>query len=190
MYVPVSDNGRQFYSQGFVVRFFKSDGNDWVANFELGLGGLSGVYDLPDKQDTVAVFANGTCYFMTPDNTTPIKTINGGFQQLLISDKQQLVLLDFIDVTVIEPDGQHWNSERISWDGFKDIKLVGDIISGLSYDPMDRNKEWIEFAFNLTTKEITDGSYRRYEFTPVGENVSSVNRKPVTKIDKQWWKFW
>jgi hypothetical protein len=188
MYVPVSDDGRQFYSQGFVVRFFKSDGSDWVANFELGLGGLSGVYELSDKPDTFVVFANGTCYFMTPDNTKPIKTINSGFQQLLFSDRHQLILLDSIDVTVIETDGQHWNSERISFDGFKDIKLDGNILSGLSFDPMDRNNEWIKFTFNITTKEITGGSYRRYEFTPVGENVSSMKLK--NEIDKPWWKIW
>lgn len=184
MYVPVSNDDKEFYSQGFVVRFFKSDGSDWVANFELGLGGLSGVYDLPDKPNTFVVFANGTCYFMTPENTKPIKTIKGGFQQLFFSDSHQIILLDFIDVTIIETDGQHWNSERISWDGFKDIKLIGDNLSGLSYDPMDKSNEWIVFVFNIKTKQITGGSYRRYEFTPVSENVESIKRK--TGAVKTW----
>lgn len=187
MYIPVSVSRKEFYSQGFVVRFFKSDGSDWVANFELGLGGLSGVYELPDKPDVLVVFADGTCYFMTPDSTRPIETINGGFQQLIISDKAQLVLIDYTDFTVIQPDGEHWSSERISFDGFKDVKLIGNLVSGLAFDPMDRNNEWTEFTLNIETKEITGGSYRRYDFTPINDNIESV--KPKSKTKRSWWKI-
>ena len=42
MYVPVSEDGEPFYSEGFVVRFYKSDGSEWVANFKPGWPFLAG----------------------------------------------------------------------------------------------------------------------------------------------------
>jgi hypothetical protein len=37
MYVPVTENGKPYYSEGFPVRFFKKDGSEWGANFEPGM---------------------------------------------------------------------------------------------------------------------------------------------------------
>jgi hypothetical protein len=187
MYVPVTTDGQPFYSEGFVVRFFKSDGSDWVANFQPGFGGHSGVYDLAEP-NKFAVFAKGTCYIMTTEDSKPLETLGGSFQQVLINKTRQLILIDVTDISVIEPTGQHWNSERISWDGFKDIKLIENVISGLSFDPMDRENEWISFTFDILTKEINGGSFRRYKFSPVGPNVKKIERKD--KEDKPWWKFW
>ena len=36
MYIPVTENDEAFYSEGFPVRFYKSDGTNWVANFKPG----------------------------------------------------------------------------------------------------------------------------------------------------------
>ena len=185
MYIPVTNDGQPFYSQGFVVRLYKSDGSNWVANFQLGLGGHSGVYELQEKSKFV-IFAGGNCYIMTPDSTKPLDRFGVAFQQVFISNQKELIVIDLTDITVIEPNGQHWDSERISWDGFKDLKLSESTISGLSFDPMDRKNEWIPFTFNIQTREITGGSYRRYEFTPIGKNVERVKRKDETP----WWKFW
>lgn len=189
MYIPVTDDGLPFHSEGFVVRFFKSDKSVWVANFQPGLGGHSGVYELQEL-NKFAVFARGTCYMMTTDNTRPLETFGGSFQQVLIGDQKQLIAIDQTDITIIEPTGHHWNSERISWDSFKDIKLTGGIVSGLSFDPMDRENEWIPFTFNIATKEITGGSFGRYEFIPVGPNVQKVERRDKKEKSKPWWKFW
>ena len=50
MYVPVTDTDEPFYSQGYPVRFYKSDGTTWVANFKPGWTGLNAVYDFNEQK--------------------------------------------------------------------------------------------------------------------------------------------
>lgn len=48
MYIPISEDGIPFYSEGYVVRFYKSDGTSWVANFKIDWTNFSGIYDFPE----------------------------------------------------------------------------------------------------------------------------------------------
>lgn len=32
---PIASDGKQFYLEGFVVRFYRWDASEWVANFEV-----------------------------------------------------------------------------------------------------------------------------------------------------------
>lgn len=34
LYVPISESGELFFSEGFIVRFLKKDASKWVANFK------------------------------------------------------------------------------------------------------------------------------------------------------------
>ena len=36
MYIPISETGEPFYSEGVAVRFYKKDGTAWVGNFATG----------------------------------------------------------------------------------------------------------------------------------------------------------
>lgn len=171
MYVPVTDNGEPFYSEGFPVRFYKTDGTEWVANFQQGLTDLKQVIELKNTQNLL-VIANGTCYLMNQNDTQPISVFGVGFNNIFKASKNRLVLQDQTDLTVIESDGSHWNTERISWDELKEIKVENNIVTGLSYDPMYDADEWVPFTYDLDTRTLTGGSYHR-----------SDNKKP-------WWKIW
>ena len=184
MYISVADNDESFYSEGFAVRFFKSDGTDWVANFKPGWTGLNAVYEFTDQQ-YILVIAGGTCYLMNPDEDKPKSTFGVGYETVIKNLDGRLILQDLTDLTVIEPNGEHWHTERISWDGIKDLKLERNLVSGLSFDPMNDKDEWVEFVVDLEKRNVKGGSFRQYEFKPVGE---SVQRKNDTK--KPWWKIW
>jgi len=73
MYIPVTDDDEPFFSEGLPIRFFKSDGTDWVANFKPGLTGLNKIYDFP-LLDRVIVIAGGLGYIMTCENEKPLGT--------------------------------------------------------------------------------------------------------------------
>jgi len=160
MYIPVSENGEQFYSEGFVVRFYKADGSDWVANFKPGWTDCCLVVDYPNS-NRIVVIAHGQCYIMTPDEQTPIDTFGVDIKEAITTDDNKIVLLDDIYVMLMDDKGIIWQSERISWDGIKDVQLQDNILTGLSYDPIDRNNEWIPFSVDLETKRVSGGSYRR-----------------------------
>ncbi|RPD45182.1 hypothetical protein [Paracnuella aquatica] len=171
MYVPVTDNGEPFYSEGFPVRFYRTDGTEWVANFQPGWTDLKKIIEF-DKTQNLLIIACGTCYIMNQNETKPIQVFGVGYSNIFSASNDRLVLQDQTDLTIIEPDGNHWHTERISWDGLKEIKVENSIITGLSYDPMHDADEWVPFSYDIDTKVLTGGSYHRYD-----------NKKP-------WWKLW
>jgi hypothetical protein len=158
MYTPISQDGIPFYSEGFVVRFYKSDGTSWVANFKPGYTNFNGVYDFPEIKRTV-IFAFGQCYIMADDGQKPVKALGVGFTHVFQADNNLLIGVDQTDFTVIEViTDKAWQSERVSWDGFKDISFSGDYVTGLACQPGEWD-EWKPFSFNYRTKAIIGGAY-------------------------------
>jgi len=45
MYIPITNFENEKYSEGYVVRFFKKDGTDWVTNFGKGWSNYSNVFE-------------------------------------------------------------------------------------------------------------------------------------------------
>ena len=82
MYIPVSESGELFYSEGFAVRFYRSDDTEWIANFQLGWTDLKEIYQLEDTSNLL-VIACGTCYLMNSDETKPISVFGVGFERVL-----------------------------------------------------------------------------------------------------------
>lgn len=161
MYIPVSENGQPFYSEGFVVRFFMSDGSSWVANFARGWMGTNAIFDYAEY-DRIIIVAGGKGYIMSPEEQTPISTFGGGIQYVFKTLQNQIAVTGELYVAIVDYTGVVWESERIFWDEIKDVKLEGNILSGLSYDPMDSVNEWKPFVLDLETKEITGGSFTPY----------------------------
>jgi len=172
MYIPVTENEEAFYSEGFAVRFYKLDGTNWVANFKPGWTDLKIIYELKDTSNLL-VIACGTCYLMNPEETKPISVFGVGYSTVFKTEDGRLVLQDQTDLTIVETNGNHWDTERISWDGLKDLKLENNIVTGLAYDPMNDADEWVNFTFDINVKTLTGGSYKIYE-----------------TINKPWWKVW
>ena len=187
MYIPVTGDDEPYYSQGLTVRFYKDDKSDWVANFKPGWTGFNAIFEFDNRQN-VLVIAGGTCYIMNPNYTKPIEVFGVGYETVIKTLGGRLILQDLTDISIIEPNGEHWDTERISWDGLKDLKLEGNLVTGLSFDPMNDKEEWVKFVVDLETRKVTGGSYRQYEFKTVGQNVESVHSKQGLK--KNWWKIW
>lgn len=176
MYVPVSNNGKPFYSEGFVVQFYKSDGSTWVANFQPGWTDLDSILELENSQN-ILVIAYGIGYLMNPDNTNPLEVFGLDYSKVLKAPNNRYILQGNTDLTIIEPDGNYWVTERISWDGIEDIEIDNNTIRGLSYFPTHSEEEWVKFSYNIETKILEGGSYQH------AEPINNETKKP-------WWKMW
>lgn len=55
MYVPITDNGEPFYSEGFPVRFYKLDQTEWVANFQPGWTELKQIIEFEKTQNLLII---------------------------------------------------------------------------------------------------------------------------------------
>ncbi len=116
---------------------------------------------------------------MNPEIHNPLEIIGNDFSAALKTNDNRLVLVGNVDLTIIESDGQHWTTERISWDGIKNVRIEGNIIYGLAYDiycssiSINNTQEWFEFHYDLEKKELVGGTYHEY-----------------AKKKKSWWTFW
>ncbi len=172
MYISVTENEEPFYSEGFPVRFYKTDGTNWVANFAPGWTDLKLIHELKGC-DNLLIIAFGTCYLMNSDDPKPISVFGVSYSTVFKSADNRLILQDQTDLTIVESNGNHWRTDRISWDGLKDLKIENNIVSGLSYNPMSDKDEWVSFTYDIDTKKLTGGSYYKYEI-----------------VKKPWWKLW
>ena len=178
MYIPIAADGKQFYSEGFVVRFYRLDTTEWVANFELGGTRLREVIEF-NNTSNLLIIADGTCYMMDPECSVPLFVFGGDYSKVIITEDQKFVLQNSIGLTIVEPNGTYWHSQRISWDGLADIMIDNGIVKGLSYDPTHDADEWVEFSYDVNSKELIGGSYNRSGFY----HSQSMKKKP-------WWKLW
>ncbi len=153
MAVSVSESGEDIFSEGFVVRFYRIDGTNWVANLERGISDLDGVYALAATH-TFLVVAGGTCYIMNPEDTKPISVFGWWYKAVFLTDDGRFVLYDPWGITVVEADGTYWHSERIALDGLKDVVVNGSIVKGLCCKPAG----WVPFAYDINTRTFLDGS--------------------------------
>lgn len=159
MAIPVTGYIFDYYSEGFVIRLYKDDGTSWIGNFQPGATLLNKIFPL--HNNLLLIIAGGECYIMNPDQTKPIFSFGDSYTQVFITEDGKIILPGDVDITVVEPNGAYWYSERISWDGFKDIRFDKNIISGYAYYPMTESEtnQWIYFSYDIETKTRIGGSY-------------------------------
>lgn len=172
MYIPVTEHEEPFYSEGFVVRFHKTDGTQWVANFKPGWTNLKAIIELTDSANLL-VIALGICYLMNPDQTKPLSVFGINYLTILTTENGKIILQAQTYLTIVEPNGAYWHTERISWNGLKELKIDKNIVTGFAYDPTNASNEWVKFSCNIRTKELIGGNYPRPD-----------------KIKKPKWRFW
>lgn len=172
MYVPVTADGDSFYfSTGFVVRFARSDGSHWVANFMPGWTDFNHIVELKLRSDLL-VIAGGAGYLMDPDEAKPLATFGIGYTGSFNASRDRIVLEDITDLTIVEANGTHWRTEQISWDGLRIKAVEGTLVSGVAYDPLYDADEWVDFTYDLDKRTLIGGSYNRQT------------------VKSPWWKFW
>lgn len=171
MYVTIPPDN---YSEGFVVRFYKENGGEWIGNFKLGYEGLNTVIKL--GQSKLLVIANGTCYVVDPETEKVENTFGTTYENRIDAPDGRVVLIDRSLMTILEPDGTYWHSSEFALHGIEDLTIKNNIVSGIFYNPTNETDDWYEFTFNLATKTFTG-----IDFFP--------ERGPFTET-KPWWKIW
>ena len=142
--------------EGTVVEF-KMDDQAWVGNFKPGLGDFELAQVHPNNQDAI-VIAGGDLWVVNPvqrtgsilltaiDAAIEVKKPNGW-----LLSRQGLAIARF------GPKGLYWHTKRLSWDGFDQLTLVDDELTGLAWDPM--NNRWIPFCAHIRSGRSTGGSF-------------------------------
>ena len=192
MYIPISAGKEPFHSEGYVLKFKKTDGEEWVANFKPCWTDFNKVFFFPEHK-IVVVFAGGQGYIMNPDEQEPKMNFGLTIKDVIQNEDGSLICSDDIQILVLDnKTGEIWKSDRISWDGIKDLKLIDNKVTGQTYDPTNSNQPWSDFELDLKTKEIKGGSFK--EFLGRNENLevqeNGIIREKIQIEKKPWWKIW
>ncbi len=142
--------------EGIAVEFETETGT-WVANFRPGLGGLNLVRLHPNDRDAV-VIAEGDLWIVNLQLRSAELLLPAVDAALEVHDPNGWVFSrQGLALARLGPDGLIWHTRRLSWDGFDKLRIVGDEIRGLAWEPGD--DEWFAFRVDLNTGRSSGGSY-------------------------------
>lgn len=195
MYISVTENDTPYFSEGYVLRIFKTDGSSWVANFKPGRYSFSRAFDYPDKQ-RIVVIAGGQGYIITPNNERSKATFGGHITEVLQTEFGVLVCAARTHLIIVDVSKNVvWETERLSLDGIKDLTISGRFVSGLSLDIRQEDDVWLPFTVDLVNEEVDGGAYREMldEDTTEDSEIDIIQMlipKDTPTPKKLWWKFW
>lgn len=143
--------------EGIVVAF-DGDRGTWTGNFASDNVGLCTVLQHPDGM-RVLVLASGDLWCVDPNLETAEHQLYGVDALWLVPDGyvvnwQGLAFARFGQAGIL------WHTRRISWDGFRDVAITADRLTGAAWSPVDA-AGWLPFEVSLTTGASTGGSYAR-----------------------------
>jgi hypothetical protein len=142
--------------EGTVVEF--NLGNlAWVGNFRPGLCGIDLARIHPNHCDAVVV-AGGDLWVVDPNQRTATFLLPAIEEAIEVQRPDGwLFSRQGLAVARFGPKGLLWHTKRLSWDGFDQVTVVGDELTGLAYDP--GGDAWVPFRVDIRTGASTGGSF-------------------------------
>jgi len=155
--IPIPPGWGHGAREGMVVEFGPIDGSTWVGNFEPGIGGVDEVLAHPNGSE-VMVAASGQLWRVNPTTQDAVRVAPAVFGMWTLSDPARVLInnqdLEFL---CLGRDGLMWATSRISWDGFRNLRLDAEHIHGEAWSPVD--DRWLPFRVNLANGGVVGGSY-------------------------------
>lgn len=92
------------WTEGFVVRFWNQNGDEWIGNFQRGINGLNKILDW-NEAGCVVVFANGACYRISVSRPDQYSTHGSNVMYVLFNDERTSLILAHEDGDLIAISG-------------------------------------------------------------------------------------
>ena len=148
--------GEREHREGLVVRFYPRHSEPWTGNFIGGTTICTAVLEHPDKSDVI-VIAQGEASIVDPETCTVRDRIGDVEQVIELPSLRSVILRDLTGFTALGADNKGWRSPRISWDGFRNVRVAGTDLLGEAYTPVEDS--WVPFKLDLLTGHCPDGVY-------------------------------
>lgn len=148
------------FREGYVVEFTNDNGDTWVGNFQtFDENGLSEVH--PELgSSAVMIVAGSNGYIMDVERRKLVRDLGFGISSIWFDgERKALVCANGLWFESHTAETLLWRSRRISWDGLRNLKQDGHIISGEAYDPTSKEENWVSFNIDLSSGEVEGGSY-------------------------------
>jgi hypothetical protein len=153
---PILIGNTAFSSAGLKIQFFPLNDSPWVANLLSHRMNLNAVYPLEGSK--LLAVAGGAAYIINTETKEIYSKFGLGYENIIENSDGTIILSDPIRVTLINPNGEIWNSEPISMDGIKDLEIRNNVLYGLACDVSNYSRPWVPFSLDLMTKKLEGGS--------------------------------
>ncbi len=128
---------------------------NWIGNFQRGLAAFDEVLEHPDGSSVIVV-AGGECYVVDVDNRKLKENFGGTFETVVrVPDKNVLIFGTSTDFEALGESGRLWQSQRVSLDGIRSLRLEGNTLSGEAWCPGDT---WSPFVLDINSGHHTGGA--------------------------------
>lgn len=154
--IAFPSGGSASHREGLVVRFGKGE-SAWIGNFQPCLSRFNAVETLPNNQH-VLVVSGGAGYIVDPSTRFLVGEVGGAIVGLTRYEAANLLILNHqgISFEAIGESGPVWKTRRISWDGFRDPRIIAEQIVGEAWQPF--SPQWVQFTVNIRTGEVQGGA--------------------------------
>ena len=155
------EDGQQAYREGLVVRFRPRGKPSWVGNFQKGWSEFDAVVLHPDRYQVIVV-AGGAGYHIDPESRRQTHQFGSSGAISFLQSLPELnlaIAADNIQIGACLADDSGWSTERISWDGIRNITITGSTLHGEAWSPI--SKQWWPFEVDLLTGKTSGAIYPR-----------------------------
>jgi hypothetical protein len=149
-----SATGHGTFREGFVVEFNPPGVAAWVGNFQPGSTSLDQIIEEPGNE-TVFIIAGGQGYAVNERSGALLSTYDSDIA-FVERRAPTTVTGDNVGFASYADGRLLWRTRRISWDGFRKIRVEGGSICGEAWCFDDT---WHSFSVDLVTGQVNGGSY-------------------------------
>jgi hypothetical protein len=172
MAISFPESRARFGREGFVVEFNNEDGSSWVGNFPSERSGACKIMWHPDGVH-VLVFTEGTLWSVDPISKVAEALAGGCSTVWPLESGDLLIEQSCIYILRLGREGIAWQTSRISWDGFQNVRIESNKLVGESWSPFG-DDVWIPFIVDIETGVHEGGSYD-HRWSP--------------KTKRGWWRW-
>lgn len=151
---PASDLG---FSEGVVIRVRPASTEAWIGNFQCGDNDHTAVYTHPDGKRLIVV-ACGSDYLVDPRTRELLSRTTDNISFSCEVPELEIILFgDHIRFWAEGKDGRRWTTPRLSWDGFSEVSVTREILTGKWYSVID--EAWHEFRMDLASGDVSESTF-------------------------------
>jgi hypothetical protein len=151
-----SVSGMGMHREGYVVALLPDSEPAWVGNFQPGATTFNDVI-VDSAQGEALVIAGGQGYVVNLSTGKLIDRIGGFIQDSIeLPDRQRYVFSTATDFDLYRNGKIIWRTRRLSWDGFRNVVVQGQILIGEAWMFDDT---WHPFVVDLSSGTASGGSY-------------------------------
>ncbi len=155
--ISFTRNGPREFREGLVVRFYPSGSEPWIGNFLGASTGCRTVLQHPNGSDVIVV-ADGEAHIVAPQSRELRDRFGDDIEEVTpVPALRSVLFRRLTHFETIAADNSRWCSQRISWDGFRNIEMQGTRIAGEAWTPVD--EAWVPFTLDLVTRRVRNAIY-------------------------------